>query len=187
MARIQDHQGGAAGGLRPARDLPIPGDDGGGAAVLIPLYGPCMLPDFARVSPQSNEILTFFIISEGRGGVKDFERAAPPGRGLLLVCAVLAQPGWSLRAGFWQIQISETGLITDPVATGGLGGALLNAALVLLLSILLVRWMRLPVTGATARKKHQKLPLVPGPLSRVQWWRPQAPALKRMPGGLRLS
>ncbi len=68
--------------------------------------------------------------------------------GLLLVCAVLAQPGWSLLAGFWQIQISETGLITDPVATGGLGGALLNAALVLLLSILLVRWMRLPVTGA---------------------------------------
>ena len=57
--------------------------------------------------------------------------------GLLLVCAVLAQPGWSLLAGFWQIQISETGLITDPVATGGLGGALLNAALVLLLSILL--------------------------------------------------
>lgn len=68
--------------------------------------------------------------------------------GLLLVCAVLAQPGWSLLAGFWQIQISETGLITDPVATGSLGGALLNAALVLLLSILLVRWMRLPVTGA---------------------------------------
>ena len=68
--------------------------------------------------------------------------------GLLLVCAVLAQPGWSLLAGFWQIQISETGLITDPVATGGLGGALLNAALVLLLSTLLVRWMKLPVTGA---------------------------------------
>ena len=68
--------------------------------------------------------------------------------GLLLVCAVLAQPDWSLLAGFWQIQISETGLITDPVATGGLGGALLNAALVLLLSTLLVRWMRLPVTGA---------------------------------------
>lgn len=68
--------------------------------------------------------------------------------GLMLACAVLAQPDRSLLTGFWQIQISETGLITDPVATGGLGAALLNAALVLLLSTLLVRWMKLPITGA---------------------------------------
>lgn len=68
--------------------------------------------------------------------------------GLLLVFAVLAQPDLSLLSGFWRIQISETGLITDPVATGGVGAALLNAALVLLVSLLLVRWMKLPITGA---------------------------------------
>ena len=43
--------------------------------------------------------------------------------GLLLVFAVLAQPELSLLAGFLQIQISETGLITDPMATGGVGAA----------------------------------------------------------------
>lgn len=68
--------------------------------------------------------------------------------GLLLVSAVLAQPNLSLLQGFWEIQISETGLITDPMATGGVGAALLNAALVLLLSTLLIRWMGLPFTGA---------------------------------------
>ena len=36
----------------------------------------CGVPE----KPGVHEILTFFIISEGRGGVKDFERAAPPGR-----------------------------------------------------------------------------------------------------------
>ena len=69
--------------------------------------------------------------------------------GLLLVFAVLAQPELSLLAGFLQIQISETGLITDPMATGGVGAALLNAAMVLLLSTLLIRWMKLPFTGMT--------------------------------------
>ncbi len=69
--------------------------------------------------------------------------------GLLLLFAVIAQPDRTLFAGFWRIQVSETGLITDPVATGGVGGALLNAALVLLLSTLLVWRMGLPCTGAT--------------------------------------
>ena len=68
--------------------------------------------------------------------------------GLLAVFAVLAQPDVSLFRGFWAIQISETGLITDPMATGGVGAALLNAALVLLLSTLLLRKLGLPFTGA---------------------------------------
>lgn len=68
--------------------------------------------------------------------------------GLLLVFAVLAQPDRTLLTGFWKIQISETGLITDPMAVGGVGAALLNAALVLLLSLLLIRGMKLPITGA---------------------------------------
>ena len=68
--------------------------------------------------------------------------------GLLAVFAVLAQPDISLLRGFWAIQISETGLITDPVDTGGTGAALLNAALVLLLSTLLIRKLGLPFTGA---------------------------------------
>ena len=68
--------------------------------------------------------------------------------GLLLVFAVAAQPDRSLLAGFWEIQVNETGLITDPIATGGTGAALLNAAVVLLLSTLLIRRMKLPITGA---------------------------------------
>ena len=68
--------------------------------------------------------------------------------GLLAVFAVLAQPDVSLFKGFWAIQVSETGLITDPMATGGVGAALLNASLVLLLSTLLIRKMGLPFTGA---------------------------------------
>ena len=69
--------------------------------------------------------------------------------GLLLAFAVIAQPDIrSLLEGFWNIQVNETGLITDPMATGGVGAALLNAAVVLLLSTLLVRGMKLPCTGA---------------------------------------
>lgn len=69
--------------------------------------------------------------------------------GLLMLFAVIAQPDLSLLTGFWNIQISEAGLITDPIATGGAGAALLNAALLLLLGTLLVRRLRLPFTGAS--------------------------------------
>lgn len=67
---------------------------------------------------------------------------------VLLVFAVIAQPDASLLRGFWAIQTSETGLITDPMATGGVGAALLNASLVLFLSTMLLRRMKLPFTGA---------------------------------------
>ena len=67
---------------------------------------------------------------------------------LMLVFAVAAQPDLSLLTGFWAIQISEAGLITDPVTTGGVGAALLNGALLLLLGTLLVRKLKLPFTGA---------------------------------------
>ena len=69
--------------------------------------------------------------------------------GVLLVFAVIAQPDLSLLMGLWHIQLSEAGLITDPMATGGVGAALLNAALVLLICTLLIRSMRLPFTGMT--------------------------------------
>ena len=68
---------------------------------------------------------------------------------LLAAFAVIAQPDGSLFAGFWAIQMGEAGLITDPICTGGAGGALLNAAALLLVSALMVRGMRLPFTGAT--------------------------------------
>ena len=68
--------------------------------------------------------------------------------GVLLVFAAAAQPDISLLRGFWKIQVSETGLITDPMVTGGVGAALLNAAVVLFLSTMLIRWMKLPFTGA---------------------------------------
>ena len=57
---------------------------------------------------------------------------------LLLAFAVIAQPNPAvLLKGFWEIQVNETGLITDPMVTGGVGAALLNASVVLLLSTLL--------------------------------------------------
>lgn len=67
----------------------------------------------------------------------------------LAVFAVCVQPNVTLLTGFWQIQICETGLITDPVVIGGVGAALLNAALVLFLSTLLVRFVRAPFSGVS--------------------------------------
>ena len=67
--------------------------------------------------------------------------------GILAVFAVVAQPDFGIFRGFWAIQMGEAGLITDPICTGGAGGALLNAAALLLLSALLVRWMRCPFPG----------------------------------------
>lgn len=68
---------------------------------------------------------------------------------LLAVFAVIAQPNASLLTGLWKIQISEAGLITDPMAVGGVGAALLNAALVLLVCTALVRWLKVPFTGVS--------------------------------------
>ena len=84
------------------------------------------------------------------------DRQSPVLRGVLpALCVVLAafafvsQPPRELLHGFWQILISDAGLITDPAVTGGAGAALLNAALVLALSTALVYAMHLPVTGLT--------------------------------------
>ena len=68
---------------------------------------------------------------------------------LFLVFGVIAQPNAALLQGLWAIQLGEAGLITDTIVTGGLGAALINAALVLLVSVLTVRWMRLPFSGVT--------------------------------------
>lgn len=67
----------------------------------------------------------------------------------LLLFAVAVQPDISLVEGWWKIQISETGLITDPVAIGGVGAALLNSALILFLSTMLVRYVRAPFSGVS--------------------------------------
>ena len=69
--------------------------------------------------------------------------------GVLLAFAVIAQPDMSLLTGWWHIQLSEAGLITDPMATGGVGSALLNASLILLICTMLIRAMKLPFTGVT--------------------------------------
>lgn len=68
---------------------------------------------------------------------------------LLAVFALIAQPNGTLLTGFLKIQVSEAGLITDPMAVGGVGAALLNASLVLLACTLLVRWLRVPFTGVS--------------------------------------
>ena len=59
--------------------------------------------------------------------------------GALLLTAVIAQPDRMLLEGFLRIQGDETGLITDSIVTGGQGGALLNAGIILMFSTLLVR------------------------------------------------
>lgn len=69
--------------------------------------------------------------------------------GLLAVFAVIAQHDMSLFTGFLKIQFSETGLITDPCAIGGVGAALLNASLLLFGGVMLIRRMELPFTGVS--------------------------------------
>jgi len=69
--------------------------------------------------------------------------------GLLVVAAVIAEPSLELLVGLWKIMTHEAGLITDPIATGGLGAALLNTGLVLACGIALARFNKLPFTGAT--------------------------------------
>lgn len=66
---------------------------------------------------------------------------------LLAAFAVALQPDLSLFTGFWKIQVSPAGLITDPVCIGGVGAALLNAALMLLGSTMLVRLQKMPFNG----------------------------------------
>ena len=68
---------------------------------------------------------------------------------LLMIFSVALQPDGSLFTGFWAIQMGEAGLITDPICTGGIGAALLNASVLLLSSILLVRFQGMPFTGLT--------------------------------------
>ena len=67
----------------------------------------------------------------------------------LLLFAIAVQPELSLLTGWWKIQVSETGLITDPVAIGGVGAALLNSALILFISTMLVRRVRAPFSGVS--------------------------------------
>ena len=67
----------------------------------------------------------------------------------LLIFAVCVQPDISLFTGWWKIQTAEAGLITDPVAVGGLGAALLNSALVLFVSTMQVRHVKAPFAGVS--------------------------------------
>lgn len=66
---------------------------------------------------------------------------------LMAVFAVILQPNGSLLSGFWQIQMGHAGLITDPIQTGGVGAALLNASAMLLGSTLLARLQKTPFNG----------------------------------------
>ncbi|MBR6752581.1 MAG: DUF1576 domain-containing protein, partial [Clostridia bacterium] len=68
---------------------------------------------------------------------------------LMAAFAVILQPDISLLAGLWKIQIGHAGLITDPICTGGPGAALMNAALMLFGSTMLVRMQKMPFTGLT--------------------------------------
>lgn len=68
---------------------------------------------------------------------------------LLAVFAVILQPDASLFSGFWKIQTSYVGLITDPIIIGGVGSALLNASALLLTSTMMIRLQRMPFTGLT--------------------------------------
>lgn len=66
---------------------------------------------------------------------------------LLAVFALILQPNRSLLSGFWRIQTGQAGLITDPICIGGAGAALLNAAVMLFGSTMLVKLRKVPFSG----------------------------------------
>lgn len=66
---------------------------------------------------------------------------------LMAVFAVVLQPNMGLLRGFWAIQTGHAALITDPICIGGAGAALLNGAVLMLGSIVLVRAQKMPFNG----------------------------------------
>ncbi len=67
---------------------------------------------------------------------------------LFIILAFLLQPLGDLLNGFYLIQISESILLTDFVAVGGIGPALLNSGLLMLGSYLLMKKLDLRITGS---------------------------------------
>jgi len=67
----------------------------------------------------------------------------------LLVAALIISPASEITQGLWIIVSSESTLITDYFATAGAGAALVNAAIVSLISIALLYFSRDAIRGST--------------------------------------
>ena len=65
-----------------------------------------------------------------------------------IILAIFLQPLGDLINGFYMIQISESILLTDFVAVGGIGPALLNSGLLMLFSFILMKKLDLRITGS---------------------------------------
>ena len=68
---------------------------------------------------------------------------------LMIVFAFICDSPWEIGAGVVRIIMTQAGLITDSIVVGGLGGAFMNAGLVTLLSIFLLRLTHVNFTGMT--------------------------------------
>lgn len=66
---------------------------------------------------------------------------------LLMGFGFLTDPPGSIFSGIVNIVRTPAGLITDSIIIGGMGGAFVNAGLVTLISITLLRLVKLPFTG----------------------------------------
>lgn len=65
----------------------------------------------------------------------------------LILFGIISGEKSDLLPGFLRILYSQAGLITDSIAVGGIGAAFINAGVVTLLSVLLLKAIKLPFSG----------------------------------------
>lgn len=67
--------------------------------------------------------------------------------GLFIIAAFFVQDFTGIFEGFYQIQINKSILLTDYILVGGLGATLLNAGILMLGSYLIVRKLKMNISG----------------------------------------
>jgi hypothetical protein len=67
--------------------------------------------------------------------------------GILFIITFTLEPIDEMLSGFVKILISPSILVTDYLLVGGLAATLFNVSLTVLLNLLLIRWMKLKITG----------------------------------------
>jgi hypothetical protein len=67
---------------------------------------------------------------------------------LFILLALILDPVDSIIDGYLKILVSESILLTDYVAVGGVGAALLNSGILILISYYFIHKIKLPVTGS---------------------------------------
>ena len=66
---------------------------------------------------------------------------------LLIGYGFLFDPPWQIAIGLYQIVTTQAVLITDSMLIGGVGAAFVNAGLVTLISVFLLRIAKVPFSG----------------------------------------